>query len=112
MTGPFVPVRILNLIRAFVGIPHHRFNLFVKCSSAYEQLRFRLANAASRFAKEEGMETVSAVLVFLSAAFVGRLAARSRAAQYIDNHRWLRVGAFTLAFFLIAVILTGGQPRL
>jgi hypothetical protein len=32
MTGPFVPVRILNLIRAFVGIPHHRFNLFVKCS--------------------------------------------------------------------------------
>jgi hypothetical protein len=22
----------LNLIRAFVGIPHHRFNLSVKCS--------------------------------------------------------------------------------
>src|SRR6266403_5010188 len=32
MTGPFVPVRILNPIRAVVGIPHHRFNLFVKCS--------------------------------------------------------------------------------
>jgi hypothetical protein len=27
-------VGILNLIRAFLGIPHHRFNLFVKCSSA------------------------------------------------------------------------------
>jgi hypothetical protein len=26
-------VGILNLIRAIVGIPHHRFNLFVKCSS-------------------------------------------------------------------------------
>ena len=33
MTGPFVPVRIFNPIRAVVGIPHHRFNLFVKCSS-------------------------------------------------------------------------------
>src|SRR5260221_14758101 len=33
MTGPFVPVRILNPIRAVVGIPHHRFNLFVKCSN-------------------------------------------------------------------------------
>ena len=33
MTGPFVPVRILNPIRAVVGIPHHRFNLFAKCSS-------------------------------------------------------------------------------
>jgi transposase len=32
MTGPLVPVGILNLIRAFVGIPHHRFNLSVKCS--------------------------------------------------------------------------------
>jgi hypothetical protein len=32
MTGPFVPVGILNLIRAVLGIPHHRFNLFVKCS--------------------------------------------------------------------------------
>jgi hypothetical protein len=65
-----------------------------------------------RFAKEEGMETVSAVLVFLSAAFVGRLVARTRAAQYIDNHRWLRVGAFTMAFFLIAAILTGRPPHL
>jgi fucose permease len=58
------------------------------------------------------METVSAALVFLSAAFVGRLVARSRVAQYIDNHRWLRVSAFTMAFFLIAVILTGRPPHL
>jgi len=35
MTGPFVPVRILNPIRAVVGIPHHRFNLFVKCSRKF-----------------------------------------------------------------------------
>ncbi len=35
MTGPFVPVGILNPIRAVVGIPHHRFNLFVKRSSAH-----------------------------------------------------------------------------
>jgi hypothetical protein len=58
------------------------------------------------------METVSVVLVFLSAAFVGRLVARSPIAQYIDNQRWLRVGAFALAFFLIAVILTGRPPHL
>jgi hypothetical protein len=86
--------------------------LCLLCPGAYGKLCFRLPNAASGFAKEEGMETVSAVLVFLSAAFIGRLAARSRVAQYIDNHRWLRVGAFTLAFFLIAVILTGQPPRL
>jgi Na+/pantothenate symporter len=61
---------------------------------------------------EEGMGTVPAVLVFLSAAFVGRLVARSRVAQYIDDHRLLRVGAFALAFFLIAVILTGRPPHL
>jgi fucose permease len=61
---------------------------------------------------EEGMETVPAVLVFLGAAFVGRLAARSQVAEYIDHHRWLRVGAFALAFFLIAAILTGGPPHL
>jgi hypothetical protein len=36
MTGPFVPVRILNPIRAVVGIPHHRFNPFVECSSVRE----------------------------------------------------------------------------
>ena len=58
------------------------------------------------------METLSAVLVFLTAAFVGRIMARSRVAQYIDNHRWLRVGAFALAFFLIAAILRGGPPHL
>jgi hypothetical protein len=34
MTGPFVPVGILNPIRAVVGIPHYRFNLFVECSRA------------------------------------------------------------------------------
>jgi hypothetical protein len=33
MTGPFVPVGILNLIRRLRGNPRHRFNLFVKCSS-------------------------------------------------------------------------------
>jgi hypothetical protein len=58
------------------------------------------------------METISAVLVFLGAAFVGRLVARSPAAAYVDNHRWLRVGAFALAFFLIAAILTGGPSHL
>jgi hypothetical protein len=33
MTGPFVPVGMLNLIRAVLGIHHHRFNLSVKRSS-------------------------------------------------------------------------------
>ena len=33
MTGPFVPVGILNPIRAVMGIHNQRFNLFVKCSS-------------------------------------------------------------------------------
>ncbi len=33
MTGPFVPVAMLNLIRALLGIHHHRFNLSVKRSS-------------------------------------------------------------------------------
>jgi fucose permease len=61
---------------------------------------------------EEGMETVITVLVFLGAAFVGRLAGRSRLAGYVDNHRWLRVGALALAFFLMATILTGGPPHL
>jgi hypothetical protein len=32
MTGPFVPVGMLNPIRAVVGIHNQRFNLFVKCS--------------------------------------------------------------------------------
>jgi hypothetical protein len=58
------------------------------------------------------MDTVSAVLAFLSAAFVGRLVARSEVTDYIDNHRWLRVVAFALAFFLISVILTGRPPHL
>ena len=33
MTGPLVPVGMLNLIRAVLGIHHHRFNLSVKRSS-------------------------------------------------------------------------------
>src|SRR5258708_1728041 len=33
MTGPFVPVAMLNLIRGVLGIHHHRFNLSVKRSS-------------------------------------------------------------------------------
>jgi hypothetical protein len=33
MTGLPVPVGTLNLIRAVLGIHHHRFDLFVKCSS-------------------------------------------------------------------------------
>src|SRR6267142_2253147 len=32
ITGPFVPVAMLNLIRAVLGIHHHRFNLSVKRS--------------------------------------------------------------------------------
>src|SRR6266852_4890270 len=32
MTGPFVPAEMLNLIRAVLGIHHHRFNLSVKRS--------------------------------------------------------------------------------
>ncbi|SRR5260370_1417669 len=33
MTGPLVPVGMLNLIRAVLGIRHHRFNLSVKRSN-------------------------------------------------------------------------------
>jgi fucose permease len=58
------------------------------------------------------MDTLGVVLAFLGAAFVGRLLARSRVADYIDNHRLLRIGAFALAFYLIAVILTGRPPDL
>jgi fucose permease len=54
------------------------------------------------------MQTISAVLVFLAAAFVGRLVGRSQIAKCLDNHRWLRVGAFAIAFLLVAAILTGG----
>jgi hypothetical protein len=32
MTGPFLPVAMLNLIRGVLGIHHHRFNLSVKRS--------------------------------------------------------------------------------
>jgi hypothetical protein len=41
MTGPFVPVAMLNLIRAVLGIHHHRFNLSVKRSSDGAQRYFR-----------------------------------------------------------------------
>src|SRR4029077_16627477 len=34
ITGPLVPVTILNPIRAVMGIHNHRFNLFGKCSRA------------------------------------------------------------------------------
>jgi len=51
MTGPFVPVGILNPIRAVVGIPHHRFNLFVKCSSPEVQKQARFVTASY---KDEG----------------------------------------------------------
>jgi fucose permease len=55
------------------------------------------------------MQTIWAVLAFLAAAFVGRLVGRSQIAKCLDNHRWLRVGAFALAFLLVAAILTGGD---
>ena len=32
MTGLHIPVEVLNLIRAVMGIHNRRFNLFVKCS--------------------------------------------------------------------------------
>ena len=38
MTGPLVPVAMLNLIRAVLGIHHHRFNLSVKRSSGTPRL--------------------------------------------------------------------------
>jgi hypothetical protein len=38
MTGPFVPVGMLNLIRAVMRI-HNRFNLFVKCSRRLPRAR-------------------------------------------------------------------------
>jgi hypothetical protein len=34
MTGLHIPVEVLNLIRAVMGIHNRRFNLFVKCSSS------------------------------------------------------------------------------
>jgi hypothetical protein len=57
------------------------------------------------------MEVALSVFAFLGAAFVG-LVEGSRIATYLDNQRWLRVSAFTLAFFLIAAILTGGPRHL
>ena len=36
MTGPLVPVGMLNLIRAVLGIHRHRFNLSVKRSRLEE----------------------------------------------------------------------------
>jgi hypothetical protein len=49
MTGPFVPVGILNPIRAFVGIPHHRFNLSVKCASLHCVLSVRFCDGGLRY---------------------------------------------------------------
>jgi hypothetical protein len=40
--APIAPVGMLNLIRAVLGIDHHRFNLFVKCSSGLIQLEQRV----------------------------------------------------------------------
>jgi fucose permease len=71
-------------------------------------LRLRLLRRAARSQVEDGMEAALAVICFLGAAFVGRLVECSRIASYLDDRRWLRVGAFALAFFLIAAILTGG----
>src|SRR5258707_3198477 len=39
ITGPFVPVAMLNLIRAVLGIHHHRFNLSVKRSRTPHRTR-------------------------------------------------------------------------
>src|SRR4029077_5757741 len=36
--APFVPVTILNPIRAVLGIHNHRFNLFGKCSNGEDLL--------------------------------------------------------------------------
>ena len=53
------------------------------------------------------METALAVFAFLGAAVIGRLVEGSQIAGHLDNQRWLRVGAFALAFLVIAAILTG-----
>jgi len=45
MTGPFVPVGILNPIRAVVGIHNQRFNLFVKRSSADINVNLKIGKA-------------------------------------------------------------------
>ena len=60
MTGPFVPVGILNPIRAVVGIHNHRFNLFVKRSST-----IRSANAALCLAQKRQRYCASAAAPFL-----------------------------------------------
>jgi hypothetical protein len=48
MTGPFVPVGILNPIRAVVGIPRHRFNLSVKCSRARRKVTERVGRGCAQ----------------------------------------------------------------
>lgn len=62
MTGPFVPVGILNPIRAVVGIPHHRFNLFVKCSRRGELLAWTLDVERRRHAEDQRHRRGTAVL--------------------------------------------------
>jgi hypothetical protein len=94
----------------------HNRNFNVALSAHATKVPFaRIENRAcacldgrARSQREEGMQTISAVLAFLAAAFVGRFVARSQIAKSLDNHRWLRVGAFALAFLLVAAILTGG----
>jgi hypothetical protein len=57
------------------------------------------------------MEGVFAMSAFLGAALIG-LAGNARIGEYLDGHRWLRVAAFAVAFFLMAAILGGGLPHL
>jgi hypothetical protein len=51
------------------------------------------------------METALTVSAFLGAALVG-LAGNARITDYLDERRWLRVAAFSVAFFVIAAIIT------
>jgi putative SOS response-associated peptidase YedK len=59
MTGLPVPVGTLNLIRAVWGIHHHRFDLFVKCSSWWKkplkEMRLATFNARSESVAEKPM---------------------------------------------------------
>src|SRR5713101_4845105 len=56
MTGPFVPVAMLNLIRAVLGIHHHRFNLSVKRSSnhAVEWIALHKGKVAASAVMDKG----------------------------------------------------------
>lgn len=52
------------------------------------------------------MEAMLTMSAFLGAALVA-FAGDACIAGYFDERRWLRVAAFAVAFFLIAVIVTG-----